>query len=145
MSACKKTAQCPGYSLVEVLVAASVLMIAIAAAGAMALMVVSQQETNARIGRALNYQEQAARLYQLGIASDAITGLLPPENSVESLVFTNESVVAYAGVGNVEQADCEVVFQPNAATTGWVADSWSAGDVSTLQTNTVVVVRPTTR
>lgn len=96
------------YTLVEVLVAAGLLVFALAAAASMAGTMLAQEEANARISRALNYQEQAARLYHLGVAVTNITPKLPTEPAVTSLDFT-EGSTNLAGV-TLETAECVLVF-----------------------------------
>jgi type II secretory pathway pseudopilin PulG len=134
-----------GYSLIEVVIAGVILMITIAAAVAMALTVVTQAETNTRITNALNYQEQAARLYQLGIATNAITNLLPPDPSVTGLVFNNASNGAIGAISNMERADCVMTFKPSPATAAAAGGTWVPGNSVGTRTNTVVVIRPTIR
>lgn len=111
------------YTLIEVLVAAGLLVFAIAAAASLAGSMLAQEEGNARIARALNYQEQAGRLYHLGVAVTNITAKLPTEPAVDSLDFTTGST-NLAGV-TMETAECVLTF--------------SGGD----RTNTVFLVRPT--
>lgn len=130
------------YSLIEVLVAAAVLVIAIAATAAMALVIAAQQDSNTRVARALNYQEQAARLYQLGISAEAVTAILPPESAVDSLEFADEGAIAVTNIGTVECAECIVVFQPGTATAAWAPETWNPGSATALRTNSVMVVRP---
>ena len=111
------------YTLIEVLVAAGLLVFAIAAAASLAGSMLAQEESNARIARALNYQEQAGRLYHLGDAVTNITTKLPTEPAVDSLDFTTGST-NLAGV-DLETAECVLTF--------------SGGE----RTNTVFLVRPT--
>lgn len=134
-----------GYSLIEVLVAAAVLSVAIAGAAAMALAVVTQMETNAILVRAINHHEQAARLYQLGIPSGAINAILPADPAVISLSFNSESQTTLAGLGTVEQIQCVIIFKSAPATTAWSAGTWTPGDPALTTTNSMIVVRPTTR
>lgn len=125
-----------GYTLIEVMVAAGILAAGIAAAAMLGLTMVSQQQASARVVRALNYQEQAARLYQLGLEQGTITNILPLEPGVVSLDFTTNSVVL-ANVGTVEVAVCELVYD---------AGSLLSSDGSaSVQTNDFVVVRPSIR
>ena len=56
-----------GYSLVEVVVASSVLMIGVGAACALSLTMIGQEEGHVRIARGVNLVENATRLYQLGL------------------------------------------------------------------------------
>lgn len=96
-----------GYTLVEVLVGSSILMLGFAAACVMSLTMVTQEEMSHRMARALSVQENAARLFQLGIDPALInadnstsTGLLP-SNSDMSLSITAEDGTV-TGVGTLE-------------------------------------------
>ena len=65
------------YSLIEVLIAGAVLAIGIAAAALLTNTMILQQEANTDLTRALNLQERVAKLYHLGLATNAITNVLP--------------------------------------------------------------------
>lgn len=134
-----------GYSLIEVVIAGAILMITIAAAVAMSLSVVTQRETNIRIAHALSYQEQAARLFQLGLATNTILAILPPDEAVTSLLFRNHTITTIGNIAGMERVECEMIFHPNPATVAASEGTWVAGDSSAIQTNTVVVIRPTIR
>lgn len=66
-----------GYSLIEVLIAAAVMAIGIAAAGALVRGLMAQQEASAAFLRGINLQEQSVRLWQLGLDEEQISQLLP--------------------------------------------------------------------
>ena len=123
-----------GYTLIEVLIAASIVAAGIAAASVLALTMTTQEESNALAARALNMQEQAGRLYQLGLTTNTIAIILPPEPNVTSLTFTT-GTTSPSGV-NMEIATNFVVFH-----TGRGANA----STTVSRTNTLVVVRPTTR
>lgn len=131
------------YSLIEVLVAGSILVIAAAAMAAMALAVSAQQEANTRASRAINLQEQAARLYHLGLAPAEILALLPPD-PVATLSFTTLTDTTLSGI-TVQGTTCNLVYKPNAATSAWSAGSWTGGDASAQRSNSMTLVRPITR
>ncbi len=133
------------YSLIEVVIAGAILMITIAAAAAMALTVVTQQETNTRISCALNYQEQAAHLYQLGLSTNTIAAILPPDPSVTSLIFQNEVIGPIGNIIGMQSVTCEMTFTPNPTPADWTADSWVPGNSAYSRTSTVMIVRPTFR
>ena len=78
------------YTLIEVLVAAAILMIAVGAAAALAMATVTQEEINSRVARCLNLHEQAVRLYQLGLDPSVASAVLPVDPAVVSLVFTTQ-------------------------------------------------------
>ncbi len=97
------------YTLIEVMVAAALLMIGVAAASALAVATLTQEETNARTARCLNLHEQAVRLYQLGLDPAVATALLPPDPAVTSLEFTAQST-PINGLGTVETAVSTLTF-----------------------------------
>ncbi len=132
-----------GYSLIEVLIAASVVAIGLTAAAALVGTLMAQQELNAASLRAANLQEQAAKLHRLDLNSSTIRGLLPescvgtgtppaggftlrffPALTITNAVDTNEITI--------ERTVCRIVFANPAA-------------AGTYRTNDVSIVRPTTR
>lgn len=131
-----------GYSLIEALVASSVLMIGIAAAASLSLSLVTQEEINERSVQVFNYLDNAARLYQMGVAEADIPGLLPPEPLVSSLTFTpgSESV---AGLGTVPLTTIEITYKPTGATStnGSSVLDWTGGDKNVTRSESVVVLR----
>lgn len=121
-----------GYSLVEVLIAAGLVALGIGAAALLSMTMVSQQDGSARVVRALNYQEQAARLYQLGLPTNSITNILPPESGA-TVTFPNASSVVDASIGTYDVALCRLVV----TTTNFLSTG--------VQTNDVYLVRPSLR
>jgi prepilin-type N-terminal cleavage/methylation domain-containing protein len=121
------------YTLLEVLVAAAIISIAVAAAGALALATVAQEEMNARVARCLNLHEQAVRLYQLGLEPDQIADLLPPDPSVVSLDIPSDEVTVPGDLPlTVEQADSTLTFT--------TSDTSEA-----TRTSQITVIRPAIR
>lgn len=123
------------YTLIEVLVAGGILAMGILAAASLALTMVAQEKANARIDRALNMQEQAGRLYQLGLSPYVITNeLLPYRTNEMTLTFQNEATndigEVATGVARMETIECELIVLP------------SNGD---RRTNVVTLFRPTIR
>ncbi|MEI6338798.1 MAG: hypothetical protein WCQ57_09485, partial [Verrucomicrobiota bacterium] len=97
-----------------------------------------QEEANARVARAFNIQEQAARLYQLGLEPPEILAIIPPEPNVTSLTFTASTNIV-AGVGTIEVAACKLVFHSGVPMT-------SANTTTPVaRTNNLVLVRPSIR
>ena len=126
-----------GYTLVEVMVAAGILIIAIAAAVTLTMTMTAQEEGNHEFSRAINYQEQAARLFQLGLSPTTISQILPPDPVIQSLNF-NVSDVAVSGIGTVEAGTCTVVVQGDSPQ----LDGHNPVDSRTIQ---MTVVRPSIR
>ncbi len=97
-----------GYSLVEVMIAAAVVAIGLAAAAVLVGAIMTQKEQDLVSMRAANVQEQAIALYRLGITNTGtIIGLLPeactnvaaPPEGVYSLSFGEEATTSIAGQG----------------------------------------------
>jgi hypothetical protein len=141
-----------GYSLAEVLVAAAVLMVALAAASVLVSSLVIRQELDSGAVRASNIQEQAAMLYRLGVTSPQdIYSILPescgssgaPAAGSFSLLFTAPSqltaaaAVAAGGFADVsyEATSCTVVYGSPVGSGGQLAYS----------SNTVTILRPAIR
>lgn len=133
------------YSLLEVLIAAAILMIAAIAFTTMALMVATQRESNVRIARSLNMQEQAARLYQLGLSPAEILAILPPDSAVSSLAFGEIESTAIGDIGGLERTTCQLTFIPSSSSASPEPGTWSPGNGSASRTNLVIVVRPSIR
>ncbi|MGC1481722.1 MAG: prepilin-type N-terminal cleavage/methylation domain-containing protein [Chthoniobacterales bacterium] len=131
------------YSLIEVLVAGSILVVAAAAMAAMSLAVAAQQESNHLISRALTLQEQAARLYHLGMDPAAIVAILPPEPGA-TITFTVPPDVPIDGI-DVQRMVCTLNYKSTGATSAWSPGSWTGGDSTAQRSNSMTLVRPTIR
>lgn len=131
------------YSLIEVLIAAGILLTGIAAVAMMAHTMFLQEEANGRVTRALNLQEQAATLWQLGLDSDTVTEVLPekcasnnpPGADAVYLTFSTNANITALGPGVVESINLGIVFHSATRANGNLI----------YQSNTVTVVRPSTR
>ena len=131
------------YSLIEALIASGILLTGIAAVAMMAHTMFLQEEANGRITRGLNLQEQAATLWQLGLSSNTITNILPercmasnpPGADAVFLPFSTNANITGLGSSVAESVNLGIVF--HSATT--------ASGTLIYQTNTVTVIRPSTR
>jgi prepilin-type N-terminal cleavage/methylation domain-containing protein len=65
------------YTLIEVLTAAVIVGVGVSAAVSMSTTMTLQQELSWRVSVALNYQENACRLWQLGLGPNDITAVMP--------------------------------------------------------------------
>ncbi len=126
-----------GYTFIEAMVAISILMIGVAAAAALSMTMVTQEEINARAARATNWQENAARLFQLGLGTgsdaseilDAMPGL--PGLGVSGLTISTTSSDIDSGSAsslNVDVSDLTLVYN-------------SVDDSAQNRTNVMKVVR----
>jgi prepilin-type N-terminal cleavage/methylation domain-containing protein len=141
-----------GYSLVEVVMAAAIVAIGVAAGAVMVNTLVVQEEMNAGAVRAANLQEQATRLYRLGLTNPQdIYNILPeacsaspaPASGNFSLLFgaatTVTNTVSQDGGGAVD-----ISYQTAPCTVVYASAPDAAGQVAYLS-NTVTIIRPTLR
>ena len=141
-----------GYSLIEVVVAAAIAAIGVAAGAVLVNTLVAQEEMNSGAVRAANLQEQAAGLYRLGLTNPQdLYNILPevcgaattPASGAFALVFgaattvTNNVALADGGAVAISHVNtaCTVVYAS-------VPDA--SGQVAYLS-NTVTIIRPTLR
>ena len=143
MKTLRSTAADRAYSLIEVLIAAGILLTGIAAVAMMAHTMFLQEEANGQVTRALNLQEQAATLWQLGLDADTITNVLPEKcvannppgpNAVYFSFATNADITSL-GSGAVESITLNIIFH----------SATRANGTPIYQSNAVTVVRPSTR
>lgn len=108
-----------GYTIVEAMVAVSILMLGVAAAAALSMTMVTQEDINARVSRAVNWQENAVRLYQLGLGTssdlseinDTMPGLPGMGASGLTVSTTSTDIDTSAGaVFNVDVSDITLVY-----------------------------------
>lgn len=131
------------YSLVEVLIGGAILAIAILAASMLAAAILVNQENDGRSLRALNVQEQYAKLYQLGLDHGAITNILPEAVSTANPPGTNGLFFSTNAPADVTVSGAGVM---NMATNTMVFHSGSdANGALRYATNTVILARPSIR
>ena len=133
------------YSLLEVLIAGALIAVGIAAAALLANSAVRQQELNAIGSRAINLQEQVARLYRLGLNHSEITNRLPGPFVAASgsltaagtyfLTPTNSTNTVTIGGLQMEAWTNSIVYVSGFSSSGSVV----------LRTNTVITVRESIR
>lgn len=131
--AAKRPKRRGGYTLIEVMVAAGLLLIGISAASSLTLTMATQEEINRAVARASNLQENYIRVYQLGLSPAEIAVLMPPEPSLAS-VNTVEATPTVVGVGPMESATWNFFVRPNATASGWSEGLWTGGDQGALRT-----------
>jgi len=132
------------YTLIEALVASSILLIGISAAASLSLAMVTQEEMNERSVTAANYLDNAARLYQLGVDQGQIRNLLPVEPVVETLTFTGRNLVV-PDIGSVPALRLNLTYKATTSTANNPTSTalWTGGDRTARRTESVEVIRPT--
>jgi Tfp pilus assembly protein PilV len=131
-----------GYSLVEVIIAGFLLVIAIAGAAVLARTIAVNEESNTVVTRAINTQEQAARLYSLGLTPTQITNILPevfttnavPADQTLNLSFTTTNT-NITNVGVLETAISTLIYPVGQ----------DANGNAIVRTNVINIVRPSIR
>jgi type II secretory pathway pseudopilin PulG len=119
-----------GYSLVEVLVAGGILALGIGAACVMSLTMATQEEMLHRMARNLNLQENAARMYQLGLNASEITGsngLLPGSNDLTLSFATSNATLAGLGVVPAQTITATIKTTPDDSILPTSARGWTGG------------------
>lgn len=141
-----------GYSLIEVVIAAAIAAIGVAAGAVLVNTLVAQEEMNSGAVRAANLQEQAARLYRLGLTNPQdLYNILPevcsaastPASGTFSLVFgtatpvTNNVALEGGGSAAISHLNtsCTIIYASVPDATGQAA----------YLSNTVTVIRPSLR
>ncbi|OYW72588.1 MAG: hypothetical protein B7Z37_24375 [Verrucomicrobia bacterium 12-59-8] len=85
-----------GYTLIEVLAAASIISIGMTAMVSLSSTLMLQEELANRVSVTRNYQENTVRLWQLGLSTVQITALMPSltQNAVlQQAIFSNPQMV----------------------------------------------------
>jgi prepilin-type N-terminal cleavage/methylation domain-containing protein len=101
----------PGYTLIEVMVAVSILMVGVGAAAHLSLTIRKQEEANANVVRALNCLECAHRLYQLGLTPAEAAAVLPADPQLTLSTEASTLVVPAEGA-TLEGIDWVVTCTP---------------------------------
>lgn len=130
-----------GYTLIEVLTAAVIVGLAVSAAVSMSTTLVLQEELSWRTTVALNYQENAAKLWQLGLTPFEVNSLMPSTagNPLLNSILANTGSVTELGtvdsdgLGTLDQATHNL-------TVNNIGSSPTGGS-----SPTITVVRPSTR
>lgn len=140
------------YSLVEVVVAAAIVAIGVAAGAAIVNTLVVQEEVNAGAVRAANLQEQAVMLYRLGITNpEDIYNILPepcgasapPAAQAFTLTFGAPAATTYSATlsaGGQAAVSCQVI----SCSVVYATPIGGSGQVS-YSSNSLSFVRPTIR
>jgi len=128
------------YTLIEALVASSILLIGIAAAASMSLSFVTQEEITERSARAISYLENASALYQAGVDPSRITALLPADPIVISLTFT-DSNLNVTNLGTVPATLVSVTYRSTGATESGSTQRWTGGHKDATRTISVELIR----
>lgn len=125
--------------MIETLVASSILLIGISAAGSLSLSMVAQEEIAEQANRAAAYLDNATTLFRLGVAPTQIGSLLPPESAVASLDFTND-VRSVPDLGAVMYSTVTVDWKSSSATSTKGTNRWTGGDPGDKRSISVEVI-----
>lgn len=129
-----------GYTLVEMVVSAAVIAVGMAGAASLSSTMMAQEELTWRVSVARNYQENIARLWQLGLSPSEVMTLMPSASGNPMLsevvgaspTLTSTGQVNEDSMGVMESAVCSFTIN-----TTNIAGSGAGG------TNAVTIYRPT--
>ncbi len=139
------------YTLIEALVASSVLLIGISAAGSLSLSMVTQEEISERSIKAFSYLENAAALYRMGVDPSMISNLLPPEPVITSFThFPGSQIISGSdsnsggltpSIGNASTINFQIQWKPSAASQTSGISRWTGGDKDNTRSASIMVVK----
>lgn len=136
------------YTLIEALVASSILMIGIGAAASMSLAFITQEEISERANKAFGHLENAVALHQAGVPGARIPGLLPPEPVVTSLTFEGRDIIATNSASGADEVVNSTRITVTWTSTGATGNSgtarWTGGVKDKTRSATVDVIRTNT-
>jgi len=126
-----------GYSLAEVLVAASILMIGVSAAASLTLSMNTQEDIAWRVSRGLNMLENAALLYQMGVSKDDVIDFIPLDEAAVLSVLNDQADESVANMGVMRGVTFQVQISPVIDGGSWTAGSWTGGSDTLAPLRTV--------
>lgn len=128
------------YTLIEVLVAASLIGMAMTAAVSMSSTMMLQEELSWRVAVAMNYQENACRIWQLGLNPADVTAIMP---DTKGHPFLNEILESTASTVSLVTANQGGLAVMEGAVNSLQVANYANGPAGS--TTTVQLFRPTTR
>ena len=99
------------YTLIEVLAASAIIAVAIGSAASLTASVSLQEDHARRIAITRNFQENAARLWQLGLRPDQIRVLMPDENASLNLAMFDYPAIIELGNSTLGDAAAPVTVE----------------------------------
>ncbi len=127
-----------GYTLMEVVAASAVLAVGMTGAVSLSTSIMAQEEITWRVAVARNYQENAVRLWQLGLTPAEVLNLVPSTTGtgmlphiVADITLTPGSTADEDSLGTMESATCDVTL-----------NSAGFSDAGAGHTNSVTAYRP---
>lgn len=131
------------YTLIEALVASSILLIGIGAAASLSLTLLTQEEISERATKALNYLDTAAMLAQLGVPDDSAILLIPEEPILDSVSYSPFSHSYGAGPKVFWGTQITVTFHSTNAKENPSSEiNWTGGEMDKTRTESVSVLYP---
>ena len=131
-----------GYTLIEVVASAAVIAVGMAGATSLSSTIMAQQDLTWRVSVARNYQENMARLWQLGLSPAEVVAIMPTAsgNPLLSEVVGGSPTIVYNG--QVNEDNLGVM---DAATISFTINTANVPGAGAGGTNAVTVYRPTLR
>lgn len=91
-----------GYTLLEVLAASAVIAVGMTAATSLSSTLMLQEELSWRVAVTRNYQENMARLWQLGIRAEDVMNIMPTQsaNALLNQIINGSPIIVQTGTTN---------------------------------------------
>lgn len=130
-----------GYSLVDTLIAATILGIGLSAACSLTLGMATQDEIAWRVSRGTALLEGASGLYGLGLSTAQVSAVLPRDPQA-TLTLGTQASETISGL-QLQAVDVSVTVTTTDNTGSWTAGRWTGGGnaSATQRTNTARVYR----
>ena len=131
-----------GYSLIEVVASAAVIAVGMAGATSLSSTIMAQQDLTWRVSVARNYQENMARLWQIGLSPAEVIAIMPTASGnplLSEVIGGSPTIVSNGQVNEDNLGVMESASMSFTINTANVAGAGAGG------TNVVNVYRPTLR
>jgi type II secretory pathway pseudopilin PulG len=114
-----------GYSLVDTMIAATILAIAVGAACSLTLGMNTEDEIAWRVSRGMTLLDNATALYGLGLSPDTISRVLPTD-SLAAVSFGTEASETVSDL-QLQAVDVSVTIRTVDDTGSWTPGAWTGG------------------
>lgn len=131
-----------GYTLIEVVASAAVIAVGMAGATSLSSTIMAQQDLTWRVSVARNYQENMARLWQIGLSPAEVIAIMPTASGnplLSEVVGGSPTIVSN---GQINEDNLGVV---ESASISFSINTSNVPGAGAGSTNVVDVYRPTLR
>ncbi len=131
-----------GYTLIEVVATAAVIAVGMSGAASLSGTMMAQEDLSWRVAVARNYQENIARLWQLGLSPNETMALIP---SASGNPLLSEVVGASPTLTPTGQVNEDLMGVMEAAVCSFTINTANVAGAGAGGTNQITIYRPTLR